>query len=79
MSRSRPPRFPPAPASDDDGPRAILDSGRIAEDIGMVALYLARRARAAGLTTISHLLEGVALEAGSEAATRQWPRDASQH
>jgi hypothetical protein len=29
------------------------------------------------LTTIGYLLENVALEAGAEAAARQWPTDAS--
>jgi hypothetical protein len=38
----------------------------------MAALRLAKRARAAGLTAAGHLLETAALEAGAEAAARQW-------
>lgn len=55
--------------------RRAVDSAQIAEDLGVAALELAKRARAAGLTAIGHLLETVALEAGAEAATRQWPAD----
>ncbi len=54
------------------------DSGKTAEDIGIAALKLAKRARDAGLSTLGHLLETVALEAGAEAATRQWPADAAE-
>lgn len=52
-----------------------IDGAKTAEDIGIAALKLAKRARDAGLTTIGYLLETVALEAGAEAATRQWPAD----
>jgi len=52
-----------------------LNSAEVAEDIGLAALDLAKWARAAGLTTVSYLLENVALEAGSEAAARRWPTD----
>lgn len=43
---------------------AALD--RIAEGIGMAALDLAERARAAGLNTTGYLLECAALAAGNE-------------
>jgi hypothetical protein len=52
-----------------------LNSAEVAEDIGLAALDLAKWARAAGLTTVSYLLENVALEAGTEAAARRWPAD----
>lgn len=54
------------------------DSAKIAENIGVAALKPAKRARAAGLTSIGYLLETVALEAGAEAATRQWPADSPE-
>ena len=79
MSRadfSRPPTEGPADASARQP--APIDSAKIAEDLGIAALELARRAHAAGLTTIGYLLETVALEAGAEAATRQWPADVSE-
>ena len=66
-----------------DGPAHIAlmlvryDNAKVAEDIGIAALELAERARAAGLTTIGFLLESVALEAGAEAATRQLAADVS--
>jgi hypothetical protein len=44
--------------------------------IGTDALELARRARAIGLTSVAHLLECAALQAGSEAASAQCPTDA---
>ena len=50
------------------------DSAKIAIEIGIAALALAKRAQAAGLPTIGYLLESVALEAGAEAAQLQ-PRD----
>jgi hypothetical protein len=52
-----------------------LDNGKVAEDIGIAVLELADRARNAGLSSIGYLLEMVALEAGAEAAARQWPSD----
>jgi hypothetical protein len=61
---------------DEDEP-VPLDSAQVAEDIGMAALDLAERARAAGLTTIGYLLESVALEAGTQAAAARWPSDGS--
>jgi len=50
----------------------------VAEYIGIAALELARRAQAAGLTTLGYLLESAALEAGTEAATQRWPDDVAQ-
>ena len=50
---------------------------KVAEDIGMAALRLAKRARAAGLTAAGHLLETAALEAAAEAAARQWRAEVS--
>jgi hypothetical protein len=44
--------------------------------IGLEAIELARRARAIGLSSVAHALESAALQAGSEAATAQWPTDA---
>ncbi len=49
---------------------------RIAEQIGMEALGMAKWARAAGLTTLGFLLESAALEAGAQVAALQWPDDA---
>jgi hypothetical protein len=64
------------PADGRAGKRAVpLASAQVAEDIGIAALALAKRARDAGLTTVGYLLESVALEAGAEAAARQWPAD----
>jgi hypothetical protein len=54
------------------------DGGQLAEDIGAAALELARRANAAGMTTLGFLLESVALEAGAEAVARRWPPDAAE-
>jgi hypothetical protein len=51
------------------------DSAKIAEDIGVAALELAKRARDAGLPTIGYLLESAALEAGAEAAVGQVQAD----
>lgn len=65
---------PPDPAA--EGP-VLQDPAKIAEEIGLAALELAKRARAAGLTSVGFLLESVALEAGAEAAKREWPADFS--
>lgn len=54
------------------------EAARIAQDIGIATLELSRRAHDAGLTVIGYLLESVALEAGAQAAARQWPADHSQ-
>jgi hypothetical protein len=70
-------RFAARPADQTAGHPAgePVDSAQVAEDIGMAALDLAKRARDAGLTAVGYLLESVALEAGAEAASRQWPPD----
>ncbi|HYA04308.1 MAG TPA: hypothetical protein VEF90_00315 [Xanthobacteraceae bacterium] len=76
MSR---PHRPPRPA---DAPRRRsaepYDTARIAEEIGIEALAMAKSAHAAGLSTIGYLLENVALAAGTESLARQWPADASE-
>ncbi len=71
---------PPAEGLADEsaGKTRPYNSAKIAEDIGIAALGLAKLAREAGLTTIGYLLETVALEAGAEAATRQWPADIAE-
>ena len=74
MSRTRPNHFP-TPIGPADAP-ASCDSSQIAEQLGMEALDMAKRARAAGLTTLGFLLESAALEAGTQAAALQWPEDA---
>lgn len=74
MSRAN--QFGPQTDGSRDGPvdaAAPPDSGKVAEDIGIAALELADRARDAGLSSIGYLLEMVALEAGAQAAARQWP------
>jgi hypothetical protein len=75
LAMSRAKEFGPQAACQDDaaadtGP---IDSAKVAEDIGIAVLELADRARDAGLSSIGYLLEMVALEAGAEAAARQWP------
>ena len=76
MSRANVSQFPgKGRAETSAGKPEPVDSAKIAEDIGIAALKLAKRAHAAGLATIAFLLETVALEAGAEAATRQWPAD----
>ena len=76
MSRSKPgdsrPSTGPKPAND---PTAF-NTARIAEEIGLEALGMAKWARAAGLTTLGFLLESAALEAGAQVAAMQWPEDA---
>jgi len=71
---------PPAEGLADEsaGKTRPYNSAEIAEDIGIAALGLAKLAREAGLTSIAYLLESVALEAGAEAATRQWPADIAE-
>lgn len=58
-----------------DDQSAPVNSSKVAEDIGIAVLELADRARGAGLSSIGYLLEMVALEAGAEAAARQWPAE----
>jgi len=52
-----------------------FDTARVAEELGMEALGMAKWARAAGLTTLGFLLESAALEAGTQAAALRWPSD----
>jgi len=54
------------------------DSAALAEEIGVAALNLAKRASAAGFTTLCFLLESAALEAGTEAVSRRWPADSAE-
>ena len=65
-------------ADESAGKTRTYNSAEIAEDIGIAARGLAKLAREAGLTTIGYLLESVALEAGAEAAARQWPADIAE-
>jgi len=79
MSRARSSQ----PLTDGQADRAAAepssnDSASVAENIGIAALELAKRARAAGFTTIGYLLECAALEAGAKAAASKWPADASE-
>ena len=76
MSRTRPNHFPASAGSAAAEAPASFDTARIAEELGMEALGLAKRARAAGLTTLGFLLESAALEAGAQVAALQWPEDA---
>jgi hypothetical protein len=55
------------------------ENATLAEEIGLAALDLAKRANGAGLTTLGFLLENAALEAGAEAAARKWPADPAQN
>jgi len=57
---------------------AACDNGRVAEEIGLAALELAKRASAAGLSRLVFLLESAALEAGAEALARRWPAEAAE-
>lgn len=76
MSRSQPKHFPgPTGSAVAEGP-ASFDTSQIAEQLGMEALDMARRARHAGLATLGFLLESAALEAGAQVAALQWPEDA---
>lgn len=52
--------------------------GELAQDIANAALSLAKKANAAGLTTVGYLLECASLEAGAEAATRHSRADCSE-
>lgn len=71
-------RIANAGAGRNGGEPVRIDSGKLAEDIGTTALDLARRAKAAGMTTLGFLLESAALEAGAEAVARRWPSDAAE-
>lgn len=59
----------------DDDPTSF-DTARIAQEIGMEALGMAKWARAAGLPTLGLLLESAALEAGAQVAALQGAKDA---
>jgi hypothetical protein len=77
MSRTRPNHFPgPTGSAAAEGP-ASFDTSQIAEQLGMEALDMAKRAHAAGLSTLGFLLESAALEAGAQVAALQCPEDAS--
>ncbi len=65
-------------ADESAGKTRTYNSAEIAEDVGIAARGLAKLAHEAGLTTIGYLLESVALEAGAEAAARQWPADIAE-
>ncbi|MGB7077917.1 MAG: hypothetical protein WBD53_12080 [Xanthobacteraceae bacterium] len=76
MSRHKRSHSPePAGLKPADNPTSF-NTARIAEEIGMEALGMAKWARAAGLTTLGFLLESAALEAGAQVAALQWPDDA---
>jgi hypothetical protein len=71
MSRTDPGQC--RPGISQDGPRDKAgDRPATAEELAMASLELAKRARAAGFTGISYLLETAALQAGTEAAARHW-------
>lgn len=81
MSRGKTSRLP-APAKPKPrqnrkpaGGPASFNTVQIAEEIGMEALDMAKRAQAAGLPTLGFLLESVALEAAAQADAATWPRD----
>jgi len=79
MSRADVSRPPAEGLADESaGETRPYNGAEIAEDIGIAVLGLAKLAREAGLTSIAYLLESVALEAGAEAATRQWPADIAE-
>jgi len=79
MSRADVSRPPAEGLADESaGETRPYNGAEIAEDIGIAALGLSKLAREAGLTSIAYLLESVALEAGAEAATRQWPADIAE-
>ncbi len=79
MSRADVSRPPAEGLADESAGKPMpCNSAEVAEDIGIAAFGLAKLAREAGLTTIGYLLETVALEAGAEAATRQWPADIAE-
>lgn len=80
MSRGKTSRLPalakPKPRqSRKPGKPASFNTVQIAEEIGMEALDMAKRAQAAGLPTLGFLLESVALEAAAQADAATWPRD----
>ncbi len=72
MSRTQPNHLPASTAAEDGA--ASFDTARIAEQLGMEALGMAKRARDAGLPTLGFLLESAALEAGAQVAALQGPK-----
>ena len=52
-----------------------INPARVAEELAIEALGMAKWARAVGLTSLGFLLESAALEAGAQAAALQWPQD----
>jgi hypothetical protein len=54
------------------------DPARIAHELAIEALGMAKSARAVGLTSVGFLLESAALEAGAQAAVMQWPEDSAK-
>jgi hypothetical protein len=65
----------PSDSRDDSTDWQRARSTDVAVAIGTEALELAKRARAAGLASVAHLLEAAALQAGSDATVAQWPTD----
>jgi len=63
------------PAGPRRGEHPSFNTLRIAEEIGIEALGMAKWARAAGLTTLGFLLESAALEAGAHVAALQTAED----
>ena len=79
MSRTDPGQRPFAASQGKRAEQAVPGGKAItAEEIAVASLELAKRARAAGLTGISYLLETAALQAGAEAAAGRWPADAPE-
>jgi hypothetical protein len=75
-SRRQHPR-PCEPAAEVPAAEAI-DPARIAHELAIAALGMAKTARAVGLTSVGFLLESAALEAGARAAAMQWPEDSAE-
>ena len=76
MSWSSRRRRPSEPAAEVSSAEAI-NPARIAEELAIEALGMAKWARAVGLTSVGFLLESAALEAGAQAAAMQWPEDSA--
>ncbi len=75
-SRRQHPR-PCEPAAEASAAKTI-DPARIAHELAIEALGLAKSARAVGLASVGFLLESAALEAGAQAAAMQWPEDSAE-
>ena len=76
MSRSSR-RRRPADHAADVATAAAINPARIAHELAIEALGMAKWARSAGLTSVGFLLESAALEAGAQAAAMQWPEDSA--